>query len=404
MGEDKSEIRILLAELDQIDVREPSGVAEGALPFALIIKKRKTAPRAQLHRFERSTGAPKLVFTGATNGSLGSVQCRIWFPEQLHKDQVSYLASLVLRMRGNLDSGRLQYAWWRIVVRHPHLKTVITGDEMPDMRSVDWEARGLGEARLFRRQLSLGVEPFESMSGGPCAACSGYCFAQFDFVLLIALHHLIADGWSLRAMVDVHFTAFSHITYSRLIDQKASLASYIDLVNWERQYVQSQACHEDLVFCCKSLVGASKSFDPLLCFHVECSERDAVNICVHEWIDCSYDLHTRISDWANQHRGTVHSYMPMARSALVQMWATRTDAEISLAQIWSAVLNVEQVGIHATFLVLGGHSVLGTQFSSRIRKHREIEISQRHISECLTFAMLAMRLEQEKRVHEEVEI
>ena len=47
--------------------------------------------------------------------------------------------------------------------------------------------------------------------------------------------------------------------------------------------------------------------------------------------------------------------------------APRTDIERRLADIWSAILEIERIGVHDNFFELGGHSLLATRLISRIR-------------------------------------
>jgi len=68
--------------------------------------------------------------------------------------------------------------------------------------------------------------------------------------------------------------------------------------------------------------------------------------------------------------------------------APRTPEEELLAGIWSAVLGVEQVGIHDNFFELGGHSLLATQVISRIRDTFAVELSLRELFESPTIAGL----------------
>jgi amino acid adenylation domain-containing protein len=57
--------------------------------------------------------------------------------------------------------------------------------------------------------------------------------------------------------------------------------------------------------------------------------------------------------------------------------APRTPAEATLAQIWSEVLGIAQVGVYDNFFALGGHSLLATQVMVRIRESFQVDISLR---------------------------
>jgi acyl carrier protein len=65
-----------------------------------------------------------------------------------------------------------------------------------------------------------------------------------------------------------------------------------------------------------------------------------------------------------------------------------------LANIWSEVLGVPQVGIHDNFFELGGHSLLATQVIARISKTFRAELPLRRLFEQPTIAVLAASIEQ----------
>lgn len=70
-----------------------------------------------------------------------------------------------------------------------------------------------------------------------------------------------------------------------------------------------------------------------------------------------------------------------------------TPVEVALAEIWSQVLGVEQVGIHDNFFKLGGHSLLVTKLVLRVRETFQVELPLRSLFEMPTIASLAKNLE-----------
>ncbi|MBV9209521.1 MAG: AMP-binding protein, partial [Acidobacteria bacterium] len=66
--------------------------------------------------------------------------------------------------------------------------------------------------------------------------------------------------------------------------------------------------------------------------------------------------------------------------------APATPLEKSLAELWTAVLGVAQVGLHDNFFELGGHSLLATQLISRLREVFQVEMRLRQLFEHPTVA------------------
>jgi acyl carrier protein len=73
--------------------------------------------------------------------------------------------------------------------------------------------------------------------------------------------------------------------------------------------------------------------------------------------------------------------------------APRTETERALADIWSRVLGVEQIGATDNFFMVGGHSLLATQVVSRVRQSFQIEIPLRAMFESPTIAELSLVIE-----------
>jgi acyl carrier protein len=78
----------------------------------------------------------------------------------------------------------------------------------------------------------------------------------------------------------------------------------------------------------------------------------------------------------------------LGRNVTEQYAPPVTPAQELLAQLWSEVLQQEQVGIHDNFFELGGHSLLATQLISRVRDVFEVELPLRTLFEQPTIAKL----------------
>ncbi|MBW8687177.1 non-ribosomal peptide synthetase [Chitinophaga rhizophila] len=73
--------------------------------------------------------------------------------------------------------------------------------------------------------------------------------------------------------------------------------------------------------------------------------------------------------------------------------APRTATEISVAEIWSEVLNLEQVGVHDNFFRIGGDSIMSIRLISRINKAFNVVLTIAQLYESPTIAGLCEQLE-----------
>jgi amino acid adenylation domain-containing protein len=74
--------------------------------------------------------------------------------------------------------------------------------------------------------------------------------------------------------------------------------------------------------------------------------------------------------------------------------APRTAVERRLAKLWSEMLGIERVGIHATFHELGGHSLIATRLMASVRQAFQINMPVRALFEHATIAELAKAVEE----------
>jgi acyl transferase domain-containing protein/acyl carrier protein len=107
------------------------------------------------------------------------------------------------------------------------------------------------------------------------------------------------------------------------------------------------------------------------------------------------DLGRRLKTWVKMEtsdsetqsqRASVRHPRPSLASPYVP---PSTEIEKDLAQIWSEVLGVDEIGIHDNFFQLGGHSLLGIRMISKLRNEFGVEIHVRQIFTTPTIAQMA---------------
>lgn len=70
----------------------------------------------------------------------------------------------------------------------------------------------------------------------------------------------------------------------------------------------------------------------------------------------------------------------------------RDEVEEVIANVWQALMGIDQIGIHDNFFELGGHSLLATQVIARLRQTFRVELPLRTIFEQPTIANTAAAL------------
>ncbi len=84
--------------------------------------------------------------------------------------------------------------------------------------------------------------------------------------------------------------------------------------------------------------------------------------------------------------------------------APRTPAEVRIAELWRELLGVGEVGLHDSFLELGGDSLLATRLMARLRESFDLEVPVRLVFEASTVAELAAALERLQAAREAREL
>src|SRR5215471_11926946 len=161
------------------------------------------------------------------NGSevpLSFAQQRLWFFEQLMPGTAVYNLSVPLRLKIPLNQPALHKSINEIIRRHEVLRTTFqTLDGKPvqvvlpalnlelpvtDLRNLREDDR---EAELVRQVAEDSLTPFD-LSTGPLLRVRLVRMDVQDYSLLIAMHHIVSDSWSIGILfqeIGALYAAFS---------------------------------------------------------------------------------------------------------------------------------------------------------------------------------------------------
>ncbi len=159
-----------------------------------------------------STSAISSAATAAGRGDaspLSHGQRALWFLERLAPGGAVNQIVATARVRGGLDPDALARALADLTRRHPALRTTFAeaaGEPVQRLQSrlpPEWfveDARGWSAERLEARLVAAAYRPFD-LERGPLVRLGHFLRPQGEQVLLFAIHHLIADFWSLAVLV-----------------------------------------------------------------------------------------------------------------------------------------------------------------------------------------------------------
>ncbi len=175
---------------------------------------------------------------------LSFAQSRLWFLDQLQGPSPVYNMAAALRMHGRLDVGALGAALADVVARHESLRTVFAATgEAPqqvvipvEQADVGWRtvnARGWSASRLREAIDAAARESFDLATQIPLRA-SLFRVDDDEHVLVAVVHHIAADGWSLRPLVRDLGMAYASRCAGRAPDWEPLAVQYVDYTLWQR--------------------------------------------------------------------------------------------------------------------------------------------------------------------------
>ncbi|HYR12469.1 MAG TPA: condensation domain-containing protein, partial [Longimicrobium sp.] len=273
------------------------------------------------------TGAMKLSFA----------QERLWFLDQMQPGSTAYVRPLAMRLRGELDTAAMQRALAEVVRRHETLRTVFVElggapvqviqpagaftVPVADISALEGAER---EAEAARQLAEEGVRPFD-LATGPLFRARLLRLDAHDHVLMLSLHHILSDAWSLGVLFGEMTALYAAFVEGRPSPLAPLTVQYADYAAWQREHVAGEVLEKQLAWWKGRLEGA-----PALLELPTDHPRPAVptHRGAHEQATFPREVLARLNELARAEGGTLYMVLVAAFGVLLSRYAGTDDVVV----------------------------------------------------------------------------
>ncbi|HEU4557353.1 MAG TPA: condensation domain-containing protein, partial [Longimicrobium sp.] len=187
---------------------------------------------------------------------LSFAQERLWFIDRLEPGSTTYNIPAAWRLRGALDVAVLERSLGEIVRRHETLRTVfgeVDGSPVQVIAPFDGFAlpvedlSGLGEAAVRRRAQEEARRTFD-LSVGPLFRPALLRLDAEDHVLLLSMHHIVSDGWSMGVFFRELSALYAAYREGRESPFAELAVQYADYAVWQRGQLAGEVLDRQLAY------------------------------------------------------------------------------------------------------------------------------------------------------------
>ncbi|HSF44306.1 MAG TPA: amino acid adenylation domain-containing protein, partial [Thermoanaerobaculia bacterium] len=204
---------------------------------------------------------------------LSFAQQRLWFLDRLAPGGAVHNIYLRVRFEGDCDPAALARALTELVRRHEALRTTFAIEgwspvqriappapfSLPAVDLADLPVKERAAA-VDRRVAEHKAEPFD-LEKGPLFTARLLRLAEREHQLLLHLHHIIADGWSVGVITRELAALYAAFSQGRPSPLPELPLQYADYALWQRRWLQGERVERELDYWRRQLAGLSPQQD-----------------------------------------------------------------------------------------------------------------------------------------------
>ncbi|HEX9937525.1 MAG TPA: amino acid adenylation domain-containing protein, partial [Longimicrobium sp.] len=199
---------------------------------------------------------------------LSFAQERLWFIDRLEPGSAVYNLTMARRLGGVLDQAALERSLGEIVRRHASLRTVFAeadgspvqviapfgGFTLP-VDDLSGLAEADREAAVSRRAGEVARQPFD-LAAGPLFRAVLLRLGEEDHVLLLVMHHIVSDGWSMGVLDRELSALYAAYREGRESPLPEPGVQYADYAAWQREHLRGELLERRLGYWRERLADA----------------------------------------------------------------------------------------------------------------------------------------------------
>ncbi|MEA5616258.1 amino acid adenylation domain-containing protein [Cronbergia sp. UHCC 0137] len=183
-------------------------------------------------------------------------QRQLWYQEILSPGNIAYNIPIALHLSGNLDRVVLGKCFQEIINRHEILRTTFALEEGEPVQLIHAEQEFDLEEKIIELSLDQKIQeileiesrqPFNLVTG-PLMRVILYQISSQEHILLVNLHHIISDGWSLGIFVQELTQLYTAAIQGSQITLPDLPIQYGDYAEWQETWLQTPTIQQQLTY------------------------------------------------------------------------------------------------------------------------------------------------------------
>ncbi len=319
---------------------------------------------------------------------LSFAQQRLWFLNQLEPNSALYNVSSAVRLSGQLNEAALRQSLSEIVSRHESLRTVFVVEQgepyqiVCDFEPINFPIIDIShlpedEREAMAKQLALqeAQRPFDLLQG-PMLRASMIRLGADDNVVLLSMHHIVADGWSSGLLVREIAALYEAFSNDRPSPLPELPIQYPDFAAWQRSWLHGSALDSLLSFWKAQLCGPLPSLELPTDF-----SRPALPSYRGSSLAFAFssELSASLRLLARRHSVTLFMVLIAGFKALLHRYSGQTDIIMGCDIANRNRAEIEPlIGFFVNMLVLRTDLDSDPSFEELLRRVREVTLSAYH--------------------------